>query len=211
MWEIGTIHRGAWAQRHWSSSGCLFHHAYPTGYRASKVMFGRTYEMTISQGNSRPLSSRWMPSHRSLQASRDMGGNLCDSGAHLSLCTPIKMHNFTCGFQFFKDMLGCTHMLTIFLGTARMPQPRALQTKNVLRCISAVQENADFGFDPALIGKNLNNPPDMQNACAACSTEIQKRSLWRLGLPSRHPLGLEDAAALRCWCKFLPTCIKSSS
>lgn len=55
VWEIGAIHRGAWGQRHWSSSGCLFHHAYPTGYRATKFMFGRTYEMTISLGTAGPI------------------------------------------------------------------------------------------------------------------------------------------------------------
>lgn len=37
VWELGVVHRGAWAQRYWSSSGCLYHHAYPVGYRATKV------------------------------------------------------------------------------------------------------------------------------------------------------------------------------
>lgn len=55
VWELGQIHRGAWAHRFWSSSGCLFHHAYPVGYRASKVQFGRTYEMTIEAGPTGPI------------------------------------------------------------------------------------------------------------------------------------------------------------
>ena len=55
MWDIGKIHRGAWAQRYWSSSGCLFHHAYPLGYRATKVMFGRSYEMSIAPGPTGPI------------------------------------------------------------------------------------------------------------------------------------------------------------
>lgn len=37
VWELGQLHRGAWAHRYWSSSGCLFHHPYPVGYRATKV------------------------------------------------------------------------------------------------------------------------------------------------------------------------------
>lgn len=27
--DLGVIHRGPWAQRYWSSKGCMFHHAYP--------------------------------------------------------------------------------------------------------------------------------------------------------------------------------------
>lgn len=37
VWELGQVHRGAWAHRYWSSSGCLYHHAYPVGFRATKV------------------------------------------------------------------------------------------------------------------------------------------------------------------------------
>jgi hypothetical protein len=55
VWDLGRIHRGAWAHRYWSSSGCLFHHAYPVGYRASKVQFGRTYEMSIEEGSTGPI------------------------------------------------------------------------------------------------------------------------------------------------------------
>lgn len=55
VWELGQVHRGAWAHRYWSSSGCLFHHAYPVGYRASKVQFGRTYEMSIEAGPTGPV------------------------------------------------------------------------------------------------------------------------------------------------------------
>ncbi|KAL4857760.1 hypothetical protein ACK3TF_002179 [Chlorella vulgaris] len=55
VWELGQVHRGTWAQRYWSSPGCLFHHAYPVGYRATKVQFGRTYEMAIEEGAAGPL------------------------------------------------------------------------------------------------------------------------------------------------------------
>ncbi|KAL4438181.1 hypothetical protein ABPG77_010542 [Micractinium sp. CCAP 211/92] len=55
VWELGRVHRGAWAHRYWSSSGCLYHHAYPVGYRATKVQFGRTYEMRIEEGPAGPL------------------------------------------------------------------------------------------------------------------------------------------------------------
>jgi hypothetical protein len=55
VWELGAVHRGAWAHRYWSSQGCLYHHAYPVGYRATKVQFGRTYEMRIEEGPTGPL------------------------------------------------------------------------------------------------------------------------------------------------------------
>lgn len=35
--ELGEIHRGQWSSKYWSSTGCLFHHAYPVGYKATKV------------------------------------------------------------------------------------------------------------------------------------------------------------------------------
>jgi hypothetical protein len=54
VWDLGAVHRGAWAQRYWSSPGCLYHHAYPVGYRATKVAFDRTYEMRIETGTSGP-------------------------------------------------------------------------------------------------------------------------------------------------------------
>ena len=53
--ELGAVHRGAWAQRYWSSPGCLFHHAYPVGFRATKFQFGRTYEMRIEAGPTGPV------------------------------------------------------------------------------------------------------------------------------------------------------------
>ena len=53
--DLGAVHRGAWARRYWSSTGCLYHHAYPVGYRASKVVFGRTYEMRIEEGATGPV------------------------------------------------------------------------------------------------------------------------------------------------------------
>ena len=49
------MHRGAWAPRYWSSPGCLFHHAYPVGYRASKAQFGRSFSMSISPGATGPV------------------------------------------------------------------------------------------------------------------------------------------------------------
>lgn len=55
VWELGSVHRGAWAHRYWSSPGCLYHHAYPVGYRATKVQFGCTYEMRIEEGPAGPL------------------------------------------------------------------------------------------------------------------------------------------------------------
>ncbi|KAK9819083.1 hypothetical protein WJX81_007711 [Elliptochloris bilobata] len=55
VWELGGIHRGAWAPRYWSSPGCLFHHAYPPGYRASKAQFGRRFCMAILAGDTGPV------------------------------------------------------------------------------------------------------------------------------------------------------------
>ena len=54
MWELGEVYRGPWAQNYWSSTGCLFHHAYPVGYRASKPMFNRSWDMRIVSGDIRP-------------------------------------------------------------------------------------------------------------------------------------------------------------
>jgi hypothetical protein len=50
VWELGTIQRDTFAPRFWSSKGCLFHHAYPVGYRAAKSHFGRAYSMHILAG-----------------------------------------------------------------------------------------------------------------------------------------------------------------
>lgn len=57
MWNLGEIYRGPWAHRYWSNTGCLHHHAYPVGYKASKVQFGRTYIMEISAGPKGPTFS----------------------------------------------------------------------------------------------------------------------------------------------------------
>ncbi|KAK9804458.1 hypothetical protein WJX73_004005 [Symbiochloris irregularis] len=54
VWDLGEVWRGCWSQNYWSSSGCLFHHAYPVGFKASKAMFGRTWEMRILAGDVRP-------------------------------------------------------------------------------------------------------------------------------------------------------------
>jgi hypothetical protein len=52
---VGSVYRGPWSQRYWSSAGCLFHHAYPVGYRATKLQFGRTFEMHIEAGTHGPV------------------------------------------------------------------------------------------------------------------------------------------------------------
>lgn len=54
VWELGTLYRGPWSKRYWSSTGCLYHHAYPVGYRATKIQFGKTYEMRIQSGTKGP-------------------------------------------------------------------------------------------------------------------------------------------------------------
>lgn len=53
--NLGKVHRGAFAPRYWSSKGCLFHHAYPVGYRARKVHFDRSWVMTIEAGEFGPV------------------------------------------------------------------------------------------------------------------------------------------------------------
>lgn len=52
--ELGEVHRGPWAENYWSSGGCLHHHAYPVGYRATKKDFGTTFEMRIDAGPTGP-------------------------------------------------------------------------------------------------------------------------------------------------------------
>ena len=53
--ELGSVWRTQYAQNYWSSNGCKFHHAYPVGYRATKVVFGTTYEMSIEEGDTGPV------------------------------------------------------------------------------------------------------------------------------------------------------------
>ena len=53
--DLGVVHRAAFAPRYWSSKGCLYHHAYPVGYRASKTHFGRSWTMTIDAGEVGPI------------------------------------------------------------------------------------------------------------------------------------------------------------
>jgi hypothetical protein len=53
--HLGAVHRGAFAPRYWSSRGCLYHHAYPIGYKASKVHFGRVWVMSIEAGECGPV------------------------------------------------------------------------------------------------------------------------------------------------------------
>ncbi len=55
--ELGSVWRSNYAQNYWSSSGCKFHHAYPVGYRATKVVFGKTYEQSIEEGETGPVFS----------------------------------------------------------------------------------------------------------------------------------------------------------
>lgn len=52
--DLGTIHRQHYAHKYWSSSGCRYHHAYPVGYRATKVVFGKIFEMSIEQSDTGP-------------------------------------------------------------------------------------------------------------------------------------------------------------
>lgn len=53
---LGTVHRGAWAQRYWSSAGCLYHHAYPVGFRATKLsVFGCDWECAVLAGDGGPV------------------------------------------------------------------------------------------------------------------------------------------------------------
>ena len=52
---LGAVHRGAFAGRYWSSPGCLFHHAYPVGYVATKHHFGDSWRMTIEAGEVGPV------------------------------------------------------------------------------------------------------------------------------------------------------------
>lgn len=54
MWELGEVYRGPWSQNYWSSGGCLYHHAYPIGFRASKVMFDHSFEMNIAAADIQP-------------------------------------------------------------------------------------------------------------------------------------------------------------
>ena len=55
IWELGQIYRGPFSHRYWSNKACLYHHAYPVGYRATKSHFGRLYEMTIQQDTFGPV------------------------------------------------------------------------------------------------------------------------------------------------------------
>ena len=53
--ELGSVWRDQYAQNYWSSTGCKFHHAYPVGYRATKTVFRKTYEMSIEEGETAPV------------------------------------------------------------------------------------------------------------------------------------------------------------
>jgi hypothetical protein len=52
--DLGRVHRSSYANKYWSSSGCRFHHAYPVGYRATKVVFGKVFEMSIEESETGP-------------------------------------------------------------------------------------------------------------------------------------------------------------
>ena len=54
MWELGEIQRDSWAPRFWSNASCLFHHAYPVGFRASKRQSQRDFDMAVVQGQVGP-------------------------------------------------------------------------------------------------------------------------------------------------------------
>lgn len=53
--DLGHVHRGEWAHRYWSNRGCLYHHAYPVGFKAQKEIFNRVWEMRIEEGTSGPI------------------------------------------------------------------------------------------------------------------------------------------------------------
>ena len=53
--SLGSIYRGEWRQRWWSNRGCLFHHAYPVGYQATKRHFERDFAMWIEGGDLGPV------------------------------------------------------------------------------------------------------------------------------------------------------------
>lgn len=53
--DLGHIHRKKYAHKYWSSSGCKYHHAYPVGYRATKNVFGKCFEMSIEESETGPL------------------------------------------------------------------------------------------------------------------------------------------------------------
>ena len=53
--SLGVVHRAAFAPAYWSSKGCLFHHAYPVGYVATKTHFGRAWRMSIEAGEVGPV------------------------------------------------------------------------------------------------------------------------------------------------------------
>ena len=53
--SLGEIYRGQWKNKYWSSTGCLFHHAYPVGYKATKWHFNRHYTMWIEAGEYGPI------------------------------------------------------------------------------------------------------------------------------------------------------------
>ncbi len=53
--DLGRIHRGSYAHKYWSSSGSRYHHLYPVGYRATKVVFGKVFEMSIEESDTGPV------------------------------------------------------------------------------------------------------------------------------------------------------------
>ena len=55
VWSLGEIYRGEWKNKFWSSTGCLYHHAYPVGYKATKRHFNRSYTMWIEAGDRGPV------------------------------------------------------------------------------------------------------------------------------------------------------------
>lgn len=53
--DLGHCHRKKYAHKYWSSSGCKYHHAYPVGYRATKNVFGKCFEMSIEESETGPV------------------------------------------------------------------------------------------------------------------------------------------------------------
>lgn len=52
---LGEVYRGPFSSNFWSSRGCLYQHAYPLGYHASKEAFGHVWDMRISAGEGVPI------------------------------------------------------------------------------------------------------------------------------------------------------------
>eukprot|EP00122_Pirum_gemmata_P001158 Pgem_evm1s1035 len=57
VWDIGKIYTGENPGLYWSTSSCKHQHPYPVGYKASKIHFGRMYDMEITASEDGPVFS----------------------------------------------------------------------------------------------------------------------------------------------------------